>query len=83
MSHELDKIHHSERIHQKKTKIKKQVNIAKAYHTDSKWKYLKEPHRNHKTHIFNFMKYRKSFGTKSIQELRFDQPKLHEELSEE
>lgn len=91
MSHVEDKIHHSERIHQKEVKIKRQVKIAKAYHTDSKWKYMKEPHRNHKTHIFNCgnpncvmcMNPRKSFGERTKQELSFDQSKLHIENTKE
>jgi hypothetical protein len=86
MSHEEDKIRHSERIHQKQVKIKKQLKIAKAHNADSKWKYVSEPHRNHKTHIFNCgnpkcvmcMNPRKSFGEKTIQELRFDQPAIHD-----
>jgi hypothetical protein len=87
MSHEEDKIHHSERLHQKETKIRRQVKIARAYHMDSKWRYIDQPHRNHKLAILNCgdpkcfmcMNPRRSIGERTVQERRFDQRKLHEE----
>jgi len=86
MSHEDHKLKHSKRIHDTETKIKKQVNIAKAYHADSKWKYIDQPHRNHKKHILNCgephcyvcMNPRKADGEITIQEKRFNQVKLQE-----
>jgi hypothetical protein len=86
MSHEDHKLKHSKRIHDTETKIKKQVNIAKEYHADSKWKYIDQPHRNHKKHILNCgdpkcymcMNPRKADGERTIQEKRFNQIKLQE-----
>jgi hypothetical protein len=88
MSHEDHKLKHSKRIHDTETKIKKQVNIAKAYHMhqDGKWKYIEQPHRNHKKHILNCgephcymcMNPRKADGEITIQEKRFNQIKLQE-----
>lgn len=79
---------HSKRIQQKENHIKKQVKIAKDYHMDQngKWKYISEPHRNHKKAILNCgdpkctmcMNPRKAFGEKTMQEKKFDQRKLHE-----
>lgn len=92
MSHEEDKFKHSERLHQKDTKISRQVQLAKAYSyhkTDMKdWRYLTQPHRNHKKAIFNCgdprcymcMNPRKSNGEKTMQERKFEQSKLHDEL---
>lgn len=84
---------HSKRIHQKEKHIKKQIKLAKeySYHKlDSgmeKWRYLTQPHRNHKKYIFNcgdpkcYMcgNPRKFFGEKTVQEKKFEQKKLHEE----
>jgi len=91
MSHEADKIHHSERLHQKEKKIQRQVRIAENYgmarRDAGKWKYLDQPHRNHKKAILNCgdprcymcMNPRKAMGEKSMQEKRFEQRRLHEE----
>lgn len=92
MSHEEDKIHHSERLHQKETKIERQMRIARAYGMDrGGWKYTKQPHRSHKKHILNcgdptcYMcgNPRKFMKEKTMQEKRFEQPKLHEEYETE
>lgn len=86
------KLKHSTRIHQKENHIKKQVQLAKnySYHklssTKREWKYLTQPHRNHKKAIFNCgnpkchmcMNPRKAFGEKTMQEKKFEQRKLHE-----
>lgn len=83
MSHELDKLHHSERLHQKDSKIKRQVRIAKDYgmHRNGRWRRLDQPHRNHKTHILNCgdpdcvmcMNPRRAWGEKTMQERRHEQ----------
>lgn len=90
MSHEDDKIHHSERLHQKETKIQRQLDIAKNYqlHKNSRWKYVEQPHRNHKKAILNCgdpkcymcMNPRRAYGERTMQERRFDQRRLHEEM---
>jgi hypothetical protein len=90
MSHEDDKIHHSERLHQKETKIQRQINIAKNYHMhkNGRWRYIEQPHRNHKTAILNCgdprcymcMNPRRANGERTMQERRFDQSRLHEEV---
>ena len=54
MSDQDQKDKHSRRLMQLKTAIAKQINIAKAYSMHlNPWKYINEPHRNHKTHILN------------------------------
>lgn len=59
MSDESVKKKHSERIHQKENRIKKQLQLAKnyGYHklssTMHKWRNLLQPHRNLKMNIFN------------------------------
>ena len=87
------KLKHSTRIHQKETHIKKQVQIAKDYrmHKNGKWKYIEEPHRNHKKAILNCgdpncvmcMNPRKAFGEKTLQEQKFEQRKLHMEMKDD
>lgn len=91
MSNEKDKIEHSERLHQKEVKIKRQIQLAKnyGYHKLSSsmhnWRYLTQPHRNHKKHIFNcgdpscYMcgNPRKWFKEPTIQEKKFLQDKFH------
>ena len=84
MSHEDAKIQHSERIHQKKIKAKRQYDL-------SKWSYggpwVDTPHRYHKTKAFNCGdpkcamcgNPRKFFGEETMQEKKFNQKKLHEE----
>ena len=87
MSDDIAKYKNSKRRHKDEVAIEKQVQLAKnyGYHkTDSgmqKWKYLTQPHRNHKKHIFNcgdphcYMcgNPRKWFKEKTIQEKRFEQ----------
>jgi hypothetical protein len=89
MSHEDHKIHHSERLHQKETKIQRQIDIAKSYdmHKKGRWRYIDQPHRNHKKHILNCGDShcsmcgnpRRFFKEKTMQERRFEQRRLHEE----
>lgn len=75
---ESDKKKHSERIHQKKTKLNHKMDIARAYHQDH---VLKNPHKYHKTSLFNCgnancimcMNPRRGFGEKTIQERKFEQ----------
>jgi len=83
---------HSKRIQQKQNYIKKQLQLAKdyGYHklnsTMHKWRYLLQPHRSHKVHIFNCGdpkctmcgNPRKFFGEKTMQEKKFEQRRLHE-----
>ena len=83
MSAQEDKEKRSKRLLKDKNAIKKQVKIAKSYgmHHNSKWKYIEQPHRNHKTSILNCgdpkcmlcMNPRKAFGEKTMQELKFEQ----------
>jgi serine/threonine protein phosphatase PrpC len=91
MSDELDKLRHSERLHQKETKIKKQMQLAKnyGYHklssTMSKLPFMQQPHRHHKTKIFNcgdpkcYMcgNPRKFFGEETMQEKKHKQEKFY------
>lgn len=86
------KYKHSKRIQQKENHIKKQVQLAKnyGYHklssSMSKMPFMTQPHRHHKTKIFNcgdphcYMcgNPRKFFGEKTMQEKKFEQKKLHE-----
>lgn len=82
MSHEQHKEHHSKRIHQKETHIAKQVKIAKAYGMD-----VREPHKLAKHNALDCgipncpmcSSPRKTHNEPSIQERRFDQPKVHDE----
>jgi hypothetical protein len=59
MSNEEDKFRNSRRRFADEVKIQKQVQLARnySYHKLSSsmhdWKYLTQPHRNHKKHIFN------------------------------
>ena len=58
MSDETAKKRHSERLHQKETKIKRQLQLAKNYGYHklssvlSKMPFMQQPHRHHKTKIF-------------------------------
>jgi len=84
---------HSKRIQQKENYVKKQVQLAKdyGYHKLSssmnKWRYLLQPHRSHKVHIFNCGdpkchmcgNPRKFFGHETVQEKSHKQRKLYEE----
>ena len=83
MSAQEDKEKRSKRLLKDQNAINKQVKIAKEYklHQGFKWKKIEQPHRNRKTHILNCgdpkcvmcMNPRKSFGDKTIQELKFEQ----------
>jgi len=89
MSDELSKKRHSRRLQLDENAINKQVRIAKDYnmHQNGKWKYIEQPHRNHKMHILNcgnpkcYMcaNPRKVSKEKTMQEKRFEQRKLHED----
>lgn len=90
---EETKLKHSKRIQQKENHVKKQVRLAKNYgyhklnNSMHDWRYITEPHRNHKKAIFNCGdpkchmcgNPRKFFGEKTMQEKKFEQRKLHEE----
>lgn len=84
MSHQFDKEKHSERIHQKETKLEKKIRLAKEFHHEHA---LKNPHKYHKSSLFNCgnkdcvmcMNPRKAFDEKTMQERRFDQKeRIHE-----
>ena len=88
MSHEFDKEKHSERIHQKETKLEKKIRLAKDFNHEHA---LKNPHKYHKASLFNCgnancvmcMNPRKAFDEKSMQERRFDQKeRIHESESD-
>jgi hypothetical protein len=76
MSHDIDKEQHSKRIHQKQTKIKKQVKIAKEFGMS-----VDKPHKFAKMHALNcgnpdcFMcsNPRKVLNERTMQERRFYQ----------
>ena len=76
MSDERTKISHSKRIHQKETKIKKQLTIAKINHLE-----VEEPHKYAKHHVMNCgnpkcimcSNPRKTFKQKTYQEKRLFQ----------
>mgnify|MGYP000104811903 CR=1 FL=1 len=78
MSTQEDKIKHSERIHQKETKIDNKMKLAKAYGEDH---VLKNPHKYHKTSPMNCGdpkcvmcgNPRKFFNEKTMQEKSFEQ----------
>jgi len=83
-THEDEKLKHSERIHQKETKLEKKMRLAKEYNHEHA---LKNPHKYHKTSLMSCgdsncvmcMNPRKAFGEKTIQEQRLEQDKLHAE----
>lgn len=50
MSNDYAKVQHSERIHQKETKLARKMRLAKEYHHEHA---LKTPHKYHKTSLFN------------------------------
>jgi hypothetical protein len=93
MSDEKDKLRHSERLHQKETKIKRQLQLAKnyGYHklssVMSKMPFMLQPHRHHKTKIFNcgdpkcYMcgNPRKFFGEETMQEKKHKQEKFYKD----
>ena len=80
MSHEEAKFKHSKRLHDDETKVQKQVKIAKAYGMP-----VKEPHKLAKKHALNCgnpncvycANPRKVFKEPTIQEKRFDQPRIN------
>jgi len=88
MSDEYSKEKKAKRIHDDERAIARQVRIAKDLHMDKngRWKYIEQPHRNHKKHILNcgdprcYMcgNPRKFFKEKTIQEKRFEQMLAHE-----
>jgi len=83
-THEDEKLKHSERIHQKETKLESKMRLAKEYNHEHA---LKNPHKYHKTSLMTCgdsncvmcMNPRKAFGEKTIQERRAEQDKLHNE----
>jgi hypothetical protein len=93
MSDEVEKIKHSERLHQKAKKIKRQIQLAKnyGYHklssAMSKLPFMTQPHRHHKTKIFNCGdpdcamcgNPRKFFGEETVQERRLKQAKYYKD----
>jgi hypothetical protein len=82
MSNEDHKLKHSERIHQKETKIKKQVKIAKEHGIE-----VKEPHKFAKHNALNCGipncimcgNPRKVWGEKTMQERKFEQKELNDD----
>lgn len=96
MSNEQDKLLHSERLHQKENRIKKQLQLAKNYgyhklgNAMHNWRYLTQPHRNHKKNIFNCgdpkcymcMNPRKANGEKTMQERKHEQARYYKDSNE-
>jgi hypothetical protein len=82
MSNEDHKLKHSERIHQKETKIKKQVKIAKEHGIE-----VKEPHKFAKHNALNCGvpncvmcgNPRKVWGEKTMQERKFEQKEFNDD----
>lgn len=87
MSSVPDKDKHSERIHQKETKLARKVKLAKEYGLDH---IAKNPHRYHKASPFSCgnpnclmcMNPRKAFDEKTMQERKFDQKERYGEEPE-
>jgi hypothetical protein len=87
MSNENDKIKNSSRRYADEVAVERQVRIAKDYHMhqNGRWKYIDQPHRNHKKHILNcgdprcYMcgNPRKWFKEPTMQEKKFLQDKFH------
>jgi len=85
MSAEQDKLKHSSRLYQDEVHIKKQTKIAKAHGMD-----VKEPHKFNKHHAMDCgnpkcmlcASPRKLFKELTIQEKRFYQDKLHEDVED-
>jgi hypothetical protein len=83
MSDENTKNQHSRRLHQDQVAIDRQITIAKNYdmHRNTTWKYIDQPHRNHKKAILNCgdpkcymcMNPRRADGEETIQERRHKQ----------
>lgn len=93
MSDENDKLRHSERLHQKENRIKRQLQLAKnyGYHKLSSamhnWRNMTQPHRNLKKNIFNCGdpkchmcgNPRKFFGEETMQEKKHKQEKFYKD----
>ena len=89
MSHEEDKFRNSRRRFNDETKIQRQVGIAKSYHMHqgTKWKYIEQPHRNHKTAILNCgdprchmcMNPRRALGQETMQERKHKQERYYKD----
>lgn len=93
MSDEQVKVRHSQRLHQKENRIKKQLQLAKnyGYHklnsTMHKWRNLLQPHRNLKQNIFNCGdpkchmcgNPRKFFKEETMQEKKHKQEKFYKD----
>jgi hypothetical protein len=85
MSAEQDKLKHSSRLYQDEVHIKKQTKIAKAHGMD-----VKEPHKFNKHHAMDCgnpkcmlcASPRKLFKELTIQEKRFYQDKLHNDVED-
>jgi hypothetical protein len=85
MSHEDHKLQHSQRLHYKQIKAQRQYDLASRSFFGPP---ACTPHRFHKKHAFNCgnphcvmcMNPRKAFGEKTVQEQRFEQRRLHEQL---
>ena len=88
MSNQSQREKHSERIHQKETKLDKKVKLAKEFNHEHA---LKNPHKYHKTSLFNCgnpkcvmcMNPRKAFDEKTMQERKFEQKQLYDESKSE
>lgn len=88
MSNQSQREKHSERIHQKETKLDKKVKLAKEFNHEHA---LKNPHKYHKTSLFNCgnpkcvmcMNPRKAFDEKTMQERKFEQKELYDESKSE
>ena len=73
-----DKKKHSERLHQKETKLQKKMKLAKDFHMDHA---LQNPHKYHEKSLFNCgnpkcilcMNPRKGWHEKTMQERKFEQ----------
>jgi hypothetical protein len=78
MSTQEERIKHSERLHQKETKLEKKMRLAKAYGESH---ILKNPHKYHKTSPMSCGdpgcamcgNPRKFFAEKTVQEKSFEQ----------
>jgi len=89
MSDDNNKIKNSSRRYKDEVAIERQIRIAKDYHMHQgggdKWKYIEQPHRNHKKHILNcgdpkcYMcaNPRKVFKEETMQERKHKQDKFY------
>lgn len=92
MSNDTEKKKNSSRRYADQVAIEKQMRIARDYqmHQNTKWKYILQPHRNHKMHILNCGNSkcyicgnpRRWFKEITIQEKKFFQNRLHQDDSE-